>query len=195
MRSICTAALLAGLAVGLALPAVAQQAAPQEAPGGVMGQGQMMGQGGMMGRGMMPGQGRAAMMQQRGMGGCPMMGMGPMMGMRGMMGGPMMGGPGRHIEGRLAFLKTELAITPEQEALWSAFADALRSSAASMQAMHETMMADGPPATPPEHMQRHAEMMAAHLAALEQVREAATPLYDALSPEQKETADDLMGMM
>ena len=186
MRTMCTVALLAGLAVGLALPAVAQQAAPQEPPAQTMGQGQMMGQGHMMGRGMMRGPGMGMGM---GMGPCPMMGM------RGMMGGGMMGGPGRHIEGRLAFLKTELAITPEQEALWSAFADALRSSAASMQAMHETMMAEGPPATPPERMQRHAEMMASHLAALEQVREAAAPLYDALNPEQKETADELMGMM
>ncbi|WP_234781881.1 Spy/CpxP family protein refolding chaperone [Sinorhizobium saheli] len=34
-----------------------------------------------------------------------------------------------HIEGRIAFLKTELKITSEQEALWSAFAEVLRSNA------------------------------------------------------------------
>jgi hypothetical protein len=45
----------------------------------------------------------------------------PMMGGHGMMsGGPssMCGRMTAHIEGRLAFLKAELNITPEQEALW-----------------------------------------------------------------------------
>jgi len=38
-----------------------------------------------------------------------------------------------HIEGRLAFLKAELKITPEQEASWNAFAEVLRANARGMQ--------------------------------------------------------------
>lgn len=41
-----------------------------------------------------------------------------------------MGDPTRHIEGRIAFLHAELAITAEQETAWSALADALRNNAA-----------------------------------------------------------------
>jgi hypothetical protein len=96
------------------------QAAPA-APGG-MGMkggadGEMKPGGGMMGGGAM-------------MGGADM---GRMMAMMhgGMMGRGMMGMPLRHVEGRLAFLKAELKITPAQEPLWSNVADSVRSSATS----------------------------------------------------------------
>lgn len=37
-----------------------------------------------------------------------------------------MGNPARHVEGRIAFLHAELAITEAQEPLWASLADALR---------------------------------------------------------------------
>lgn len=86
-------------AAALTATAALAQQSPQTAPGQPM-RGPMMNQG-MMGRGMM---------MDRGM--MPMMGM----------------NPAEHIEGRLAFLKTELKITDAQMAQWNAFADALRSS-------------------------------------------------------------------
>lgn len=43
-----------------------------------------------------------------------------------------MGDPTRHVEGRVAFLHAELAITAEQEPAWSDFADALRKNAAAL---------------------------------------------------------------
>ena len=53
-------------------------------------------------------------------------GSGAMMG-GGMMHGGMMGHmPLKHIEGRLAFLKTELKITPAQEPQWTKFAESVR---------------------------------------------------------------------
>ncbi len=66
----------------------------------------------------------------------------------GMMGNGMMGNGGmmmgsRHIEGRLAFLKTELKITKDQEPKWQAYADALRANAAAMQDQMDAMMANG----------------------------------------------------
>jgi hypothetical protein len=48
------------------------------------------------------------------------------MGMMGMM------GMADHVEGRIAYLKAELKITEAQMPQWNAFADALRSNAASM---------------------------------------------------------------
>src|SRR5215471_1719663 len=60
----------------------------------------------------------------------------PMMRMMRMMMGrdgmAMMGAMGRHVEGRLAFLKTELKITDAQLPLWSAVADAMRANAKTM---------------------------------------------------------------
>ena len=65
-------------------------------------------------------------------GGMPMMRM--MMGQNGM---PMMAS---HIDGRLAFLKTELKITDAQLPLWNAFAQAMRDNVSAMQAMPHAMM-------------------------------------------------------
>jgi hypothetical protein len=178
MTYVKKATLLTAALAGLAWPVAAQQ---QGQPGRMMGQGSMMTEPGMM-------HGPGMMMQM------PMMqGMGP----GGM--GPMMGGPGQHIEGRIAFLKAELGITPEQEQVWSTYADALRASASSMQGMHDQMMSGGGmPATLPERMQWHEQMMSSRLEALKTIQAAAVPLYNALKPEQKQTADTLMmgmGMM
>lgn len=177
-RTVAFAAVLAALAT----PAPAQQT----------GQGSTtrMPNQGMMGPGM-----REGMMMGPNMMGPYMMDM-PMM--QGMRPGTMMGGPGQHIEGRIAFLKAELKITPEQEKVWKAYADALREAAKSMQGMHDQMMSGGMPATLPERLERQEEMMTARLDALEKTKAAAVPLYNALSPEQKQAADALMmgmGMM
>ena len=146
----------------------------------VLAQGWMM-QGGQ-GPGMMQGMGPG--MMQGGPGGW-----GRMMGMRGMM-----GDPAQHMSGRLAFIEAELGITDAQRTLWDAYADAVRDAAGSMSSMHERMIAmDTLPALP-ERLAFMEEMMSTHLAALQTVREEATALYEALSPEQKETADTVMGM-
>jgi hypothetical protein len=49
----------------------------------------------------------------------------------------------KHIEGRLAFLKTELKITDAQLPFWNSFAQAVRDSATAMQAMPHAMMEMG----------------------------------------------------
>jgi hypothetical protein len=60
--------------------------------------------------------------------------------MRMMMGQNGMAMMAKHIEGRLAFLKTELKITDAQLPLWNAFAQALRDNATAMQTMPHAMM-------------------------------------------------------
>ena len=77
-------------------------------------------------------------------GGMPMMR--TMMGQGGM---PMMA---EHIEGRLAFLKTELKITDAQLPLWNAFAQAMRDDASTMQAMPHPMMEMNKAATLPDKL-------------------------------------------
>ena len=134
-------------------------------------------------------------------GGMPMMGMMRMMtGQDGMGGMAMMAG---HVEGRLAFLKTELKITDAQLPVWNAVADAIRANAKSMtEMMSGAMMGSSQTtATLPEKLALREKMMTAHLEALRRLKTAVDPLYAALSPEQKKTADELvmgpmgMGMM
>jgi hypothetical protein len=114
-------------------------------------------------------------------------------------------------EARLATVKAELKITPAQAPQWDAFADAMKSNATAMRqgmgmgAMHGAehdhdghdhagqagsgMMMGGPL---PERLERHEAMLTAHLDALHKVRATVSPLYDALTPDQKAKADRLL---
>jgi hypothetical protein len=186
-------------------------AAPEVAPGQMSGQSSGIGQG-MMGPNTMGG----GMMRQNTMGGGMMGGMGSgimmdgrhmMMMMMNMMGmvGMMSARPGaEHIEGRLAFIKTELKITDAQMPQWNAFADGVRENAKSMSEMHQSMGAQqNMPKTLPERLAFEDKALTAHLGALKKTEGPLDKLYAALSPEQKKIADQIivgpmglpMGMM
>jgi hypothetical protein len=109
------------------------------------------------------------------------------------MGMGMAGGrPFQHIEGQIAFYKTELKITDAQEPLWNAFADALRANASHLQqAMAKATEAKGVVAVP-EQMERRIAMLTVLLDAMQSMQTAAKPLYAALSDDQKKVADELM---
>ena len=119
-------------------------------------------------------------------------GMGP-----GMMGGQGMGPEmmGRHVEGRIAFLHTELKITPAQAKLWDSYADALRASATDMTSMWARMTTMMTATALPERLEAAETMMSERLDELKKVKTAALPLYAAFSAEQKATADELMPAM
>jgi LTXXQ motif family protein len=125
----------------------------------------------------------------------------PMMGMMGPGGGMMMRMMQGHVEGRLAFLKTELKITDAQLPLWNAVAEAIRANAKSGMGMMEEMAGGmmGQGANLPDRFAAREKMMAARLDALRRLKSAVDPLYAALSDDQKKTADELlmspMGMM
>lgn len=132
--------------------------------------------------GMMMGGDMSRMMQQMMQGGMMPMGMGP--------GGRQ---PFRHIEGQLAFFKTELHITDAQLPQWNALADVIRANAKRLQ---ETMMppsqgSSGVPALP-DQLERRSAQLAAMLEATKAVEGAAKPLYAVLTTEQKKIADELM---
>src|SRR5499427_3757010 len=124
-------------------------------------------------------------------GGMPMMRM--MMGQGGML---MMA---KHIEGRLAFLKTELKITDAQLPLWNAFAQAMRDNATAMQAVPDAMMGMSKAATLPGKLTERETMLTARIEAVRKLKGAADPLYAALDADQRKTADEIMlspmGMM
>jgi hypothetical protein len=139
----------------------------------------------------------AGMPAQRGMGGrMPMMDMSNMMQMmRGLMmpGGDGMGTmPFEHIEGRIAFLKAELAITDAQMPQWNAFADAVRAGAKGMRESMSKMMQAGMPATAPARADAMLQMMTTRLEAVREIASAGKALYEVLSDSQKKIADELM---
>ena len=126
-------------------------------------------------------------------GGMPMMGMMQMMmGQNGMAG---------HVEGRIAFLKTELKITDSQTPLWNAVADAIRAAPKDMSGMPcmSMMQSMQSSSTLPEKLAAREKAMTAHLEGIRKLKAAVEPLYAALSDEQKKAADQLMigpmGMM
>jgi LTXXQ motif family protein len=123
-------------------------------------------------------------------GNMPMMGM--MRGMRMDGGMGMMSAGAGHVEGRIAFLKTELKITDAQMPLWNAVAEAMRANAKTVADMHSEMMGGGQTATFPERLAAREKRLAEQLDATRKLKTAADPLYAAFSEEQKKTADELI---
>jgi hypothetical protein len=161
-------------------PAAAQPQAPAGQPG-MMGQGMMGGPQGMMGgRGMMGGNmPMANMMQMMGQGGCA-----------GMSGMATIDG----VEGRIAFLKTELKITDAQNAAWNAFADALRTNARTLGEVRASMMTqagDGQQGLV-DRLALQEKWLAARLEGTRAIKFALTNLVGTLSDDQKKTADELL---
>jgi hypothetical protein len=115
----------------------------------------------------------------------------------------MMNGMAAHVEGRIAFLKTELKITDAQMPLWNVVADAIRAAPKNMSGMpcmsmmQSTMQQQS--STLPEKLAVREKTMTAHLQAFRKFKAAVEPLYAELSDEQKKTADQLLvgplGMM
>jgi protein CpxP len=98
-----------------------------------------------------------------------------------------------HIEGRIAFLKTELKITPAQEAQWDKVAQAMRQNETERRQGFERVR--GERTAPPNALQRlEGEARFAALRAQQADRFLATfrPLYDGMSDTQKKSADELL---
>jgi hypothetical protein len=126
-------------------------------------------------------------------GGCSTMGM---MGQNKMGHGMMSGhhaGMGSVVEGRLAYLKSELGITDAQAAAWSAYADAARARVEGMQSMHTDMMAAMQKGGAIERMDVRIKGMETMLEAMRAIKPATEALYAVLTPDQKAVADDLIG--
>jgi len=113
-------------------------------------------------------------------------------------GGPMGYGMGRHAfananptalaEGRLAYLKSELKITPAQESKWQAFATQTKQSAEAMQSMYSTMH-NSSVTSAPELLALRNEVMKKRLEQSEKTAAALKDLYASLTPDQKAILD------
>lgn len=101
-----------------------------------------------------------------------------------------------HIEGRIAFLKAELRITPEQEPLWNAFAEVLRANSRGMDGMMQTQAAmgqlAGAAATPLQRVDVGERALASRLESVRKLKAALVPLYQLFEGAQKQAADKLL---
>ena len=113
--------------------------------------------------------------------------------MKAMQGQDAMGGLDltERVEGRIAFLKAELAITDKQADTWNAFADALRAYSAALKSAHpagmDTMAPDLLARLDKSEMQLSAE-----LDGVRGLKAALTPLWAELTDEQRSTATELL---
>jgi hypothetical protein len=151
---------------------------------------------------------------QGGMGNMPMMGMMndmknmmssmSMMNMMGMMQLMGMMGPGMdgmatidRVEGRIAFLRTELKITDAQAGVWNAFADVLRANAKKLAEVRASMMpkpGDAQPqaSTMAERLDQQEQWLLARLEGTRTMKAAFAKLNETLSDEQKKAANDIL---
>lgn len=98
------------------------------------------------------------------------------------------------IEGRLAFLKTELKITDAQSQQWNAFADVLRQQdKARRERLEQHRAAKKRDSTVLERLERRQQASEARAEEMKTFVAAFRPLYEALDEQQKKTADELFG--
>ncbi|MHC2618321.1 hypothetical protein ACVIW2_000353 [Bradyrhizobium huanghuaihaiense] len=170
-----------------------KQPEPKAAPPDKAGSQRMPGAG-MMGGGMMD------MMAAN----MPMSDMMRTMGMMRQSSGDGMGGMETidRVEGRIAFLRTELKITEAQTSAWNTFADALRTNAKTLGGMRGSMMMPQQGTGSPDLVEKlslQEKWLAARLDGTRAIKSALSNLAGMFSEEQKKTADELlaphMGMM
>lgn len=124
--------------------------------------------------------------------------------------GPGEHGPWSHIDGRIAYIRAELKITPQQETAFKAFEAALRQQAEAGRQLAEKRHAEfekhraevekksGPGGGEPPHptlteiLSHEQEALTQHAKFLSDYRAAVEPLYAVLTAEQKAKADMLL---
>ncbi|MCB4824877.1 Spy/CpxP family protein refolding chaperone [Roseicella aerolata] len=164
-------------------------------PMGQMPQQQGMGQGPMAGcMTMMQNMGRMGAAQP---GMAPMQGAGtaaPSMGMSmGAMGGTQaMGSSAARLEGRIAFLRSELRITDAQAAAWDTFANTLRSGREHLDAARAALQEGATAVDPMARLESHERHLRERAEAMHMTRMAFNTLYAQLDDAQKRVAASTM---
>lgn len=121
-----------------------------------------------------------------------------MMQRMGMMGGGMDGmATIDRVEGRIAFLRTELKITDAQADAWNGFAEALRTNAKKLAEVRASMMPKPGDKQPPAstlsaRLDSQEQWLTARLDGLRAMKSAFARLNEVLSDDQKKTANDLL---
>jgi periplasmic protein CpxP/Spy len=103
--------------------------------------------------------------------------------------------PGQLVDGRIAFLKAELKITPAQEGQWQQFAAVMRQNAQSLdQEIANARQHRGTTENAVGHMEMRAQFAKVRADNEARLANAFRPLYSSLSPEQQQVANNLAAM-
>jgi LTXXQ motif family protein len=97
------------------------------------------------------------------------------------------------VEGRLAFLKTELKITEAQGPAWNQLADVIRTAAKHHNERMKAVFSDDQKSkTLPERIDAQEQFMSIRVEEIKQIKNSLKGLYAVLSEEQKKEADDMV---
>jgi hypothetical protein len=107
-------------------------------------------------------------------------------------GAPPAAGGEAAVDQRIQTLKTQLAITPQQEAAWAAFAQRMRDNAALTQRLAQQRGTAIASLNAVDNMRSYARSMHEYAADADRMTTAFESLYAVLSPAQKQAADTLL---
>ena len=101
------------------------------------------------------------------------------------------------VDGRIAFLRTELKITDAQTPAWNAFADALRANAKKLGEIRASTMpkpgdTQPPASTMAERLDQQEQWLLARLEGTRTMKSAFTKLNETLSDDQKKAVNDIL---
>ncbi|HTW53303.1 MAG TPA: Spy/CpxP family protein refolding chaperone [Stellaceae bacterium] len=97
----------------------------------------------------------------------------------------------QHVEARIKQLHTQLHITAAQDSQWNQFAQTMRDNARDMDEAAEQRAQQFATMTAVDNMQSYEKLAEDHVQHLQKLIPAFQALYDAMSPEQKKTADQV----
>src|SRR5690348_10459354 len=101
--------------------------------------------------------------------------------------------PGQLVDGRIAFLKAELKITPAQETQWQQVAAAMRINASSLDQAITTARQNRGTMDAVQRLEAREQFAKLHADNDARLLAAFKPLYASLSPEQQQMANELVG--
>jgi hypothetical protein len=100
--------------------------------------------------------------------------------------------PGRHIEGRIAYLKTELKITDAQAPLFDKLANVMRENAKAMGDTAQSLRGDpNQPRTAVARLEARVKFAQLRADGEAKMLTAFRPLYQAMNPDQQKAADEM----
>ena len=97
----------------------------------------------------------------------------------------------QHVEARIKQLHGQLKITAAEETQWNQFAQTMRDNAHDMDEAAEQRSQQFATMTAVDNMQSYEKLAEDHVQHLQKLIPAFQALYDAMSPEQKKTADQV----
>ena len=101
--------------------------------------------------------------------------------------------PGQFVDGRIAFLKAELKITPAQETQWQQVEAAMRENAKALDQTITTARQNRTSMDPVQRLELRGQFAKVRADNDARLLAAFKPLYTSLSPEQQQMANQLIG--